>query len=229
MDTGATSHMTPSLSQLTDSQNYNGTDRVFVGNGTSLNITHVGSLSLSHTVPLSDVLVVPNLTKNLVSVSKLTHDNHAKAIFVDDSFVIQNRKTGRVLARERCDQGLYVMNQGPQALLTTSSSLPRASFELWHSRLGHVNFDVINKLNQQGYLNVSSILPKPICCTTCEMAKSKRLVFYDNNKRASAVLDLIHCDLWGPSPVASLAGYSYFVIFVDDFSRFTWFYPLRHK
>nr|KYP63355.1 Retrovirus-related Pol polyprotein from transposon TNT 1-94 [Cajanus cajan] len=229
MDTGATSHMTPSSSQLTDSQNYNGTDHVFVGNETSLNITHVGSRSLSHTVPLSDVLVVPNLTKNLVSVNKLTRDNHAKAIFVDDSFVIQNRKTGRVLARGRCDQGLYVMDQGPQALLTTSSSLPRACFELWHSSLGRVNFDVINKLNQQGYLNVSSILPNPIYCTTCQMAKSKRLVFYDNNKRASAVLDLIHCDLWGPSPVASVAGYSYFVIFVDDFSRFTWFYPLRHK
>ncbi|GKD57141.1 retrovirus-related pol polyprotein from transposon TNT 1-94 [Tanacetum coccineum] len=40
--------------------------------------------------------------------------------------------------------------------------------------------------------------------------------------------DLIHCDLWGPAPVSS-DGYLYYVIFVDDYSRFTWFYPLKTK
>ncbi|GKE47260.1 retrovirus-related pol polyprotein from transposon TNT 1-94, partial [Tanacetum coccineum] len=39
---------------------------------------------------------------------------------------------------------------------------------------------------------------------------------------------LIHCDLWGPAPVSS-DGYLYYVIFVDDYSRFTWFYPLKTK
>nr|GEW57967.1 retrovirus-related Pol polyprotein from transposon TNT 1-94 [Tanacetum cinerariifolium] len=58
---------------------------------------------------------------------------------------------------------------------------------------------------------------------------SKRLPFENNMKRASHVLDLIHCDLWGPSPVTSIDGYHYYVIFVDDYSRFTWFYPLKAK
>lgn len=55
---------------------------------------------------------------------------------------------------------------------------------------------------------------------------SKRLIFHDNNKRAFVILDLVHCDLWGLTPVA---GYSDFVIFVDDFSRFSWFYTLRRE
>lgn len=50
-----------------------------------------------------------------------------------------------------------------------------------------------------------------------------------NLKRSLHVLDLIHCDLWGPSPIVSMDGYRYYVIFVDDFSRFTWFYPLKVK
>lgn len=121
MDTGATSHMTSSSSHLTDLQEYIGNDRVLMGNGTALKFTHIGSCSLSHTVPRSGVLVVPQHTKNIVSVRKLTCDNHAKAIFVDDSFNLQSRKTGAVLEMDRCNQDLFVLDHGPQALLATNS------------------------------------------------------------------------------------------------------------
>ena len=53
--------------------------------------------------------------------------------------------------------------------------------------------------------------------------------FDTNDQRSSHALDLIHCDLWGPSPVTSVASYRYYVSFVDDYSRFTWLYPLRSK
>src|SRR3954471_18438929 len=33
----------------------------------------------------------------------------------------------------------------------------------------------------------------------------------------------------GPSPVSSISGYSYYICFIDDFSRYTWVYLLRHK
>lgn len=40
---------------------------------------------------------------------------------------------------------------------------------------------------------------------------------------------LIHADVWGPAPKVSAQGYKYYVIFVDDFSRFTWIFPIRQK
>ncbi|KAJ0589340.1 putative RNA-directed DNA polymerase [Helianthus annuus] len=104
-----------------------------------------------------------------------------------------------------------------------------ASFESWHSRLGHVGFDVISMLKNNGLISFTSVLPKPGICTSCELAKYKRLPFVSNNKRSSSPLDLIHCDLWGPSPVKSVGNYLYYATFVDDFSRFKWLYPLKTK
>jgi hypothetical protein len=42
-------------------------------------------------------------------------------------------------------------------------------------------------------------------------------------------LQLVHSDVWGPTPITSINGTRYYVSFVDDFSKFTWFFPLKHK
>lgn len=40
---------------------------------------------------------------------------------------------------------------------------------------------------------------------------------------------LVHSDLWGPAHITSTAGYRYYIHFVDDFTCFTWIYPLTLK
>lgn len=47
--------------------------------------------------------------------------------------------------------------------------------------------------------------------------------------QTSHPLALIHCDLWGPSPVSSLCGFKYYISFVDDYTRLTYIYPLKFK
>ena len=47
--------------------------------------------------------------------------------------------------------------------------------------------------------------------------------------RASHYFDLIHSDVWGPFLVDSHEKFKYYVIFIDDYSRFTWIYCLRSK
>jgi hypothetical protein len=41
-------------------------------------------------------------------------------------------------------------------------------------------------------------------------------------------LQLVHSDVW-QSPVVSLSGCRYHVIFIDDYSRFSWLFPLKSK
>ena len=75
VDSGATNHITSSLNNLSLHSPYNGTDKVVAGNGKTLPISNVGlSQMLTHTTPISvlsllNVLHVPSMTKNLISVS----------------------------------------------------------------------------------------------------------------------------------------------------------------
>ena len=60
---------------MTNPAPFQGSNRVFFGNGTTLPVTHTRHTSLHGDIRLQDVLVVPKLAKNLLSVSKLTYDN----------------------------------------------------------------------------------------------------------------------------------------------------------
>jgi len=42
-------------------------------------------------------------------------------------------------------------------------------------------------------------------------------------------LELVHTDIWGPASVKATSGAKYFILFLDDYSRYTWFYPLHTK
>lgn len=219
--------MAPAKECLHHSAPYKGNAKVIFGNGKQLPITHTGTCKLCNNIHLNNVLVVPNLTKKLLSISKLTVEHQVDVLFSQHYFDIQDRNTKQVLARGTCTDGLYVLKNGPQAFVADVSN--KASYELWHAHLGHISFDVISTLNKCGVLSVTTLLPKSDICTSCQLAKDHRLPLKLNDKRASFPLDLIHCDLWGPSPITSPDGFRYYVIFIDDFSRFTWFYPLKTK
>ena len=47
--------------------------------------------------------------------------------------------------------------------------------------------------------------------------------------KSSKPLELIHSDVWGPAPEISHFEFKYYVIFVDDFTKYTWLYPLKNK
>lgn len=73
-DTGATDHVTLDISKLNIVDPYSSDDKVQIGNGNYLSISHASSSSLLN-LKMPNVLVVPGLTKSLLSVSKLTDDN----------------------------------------------------------------------------------------------------------------------------------------------------------
>ncbi|XP_010445186.1 PREDICTED: uncharacterized protein LOC104727812 [Camelina sativa] len=89
LDSGATHHMTSNLGNLASHQPYQGDDAVLIGDGSGLSISHTGSLSLpSNSKPLSltNVLCVPHIHKNLLSVYRLCNSNSVSVHFFPAHF-----------------------------------------------------------------------------------------------------------------------------------------------
>ena len=67
-------------------------------------------------------------------------------------------------------------------------------------------------------------------CKGCVLGKNPEHKF-DRGKasRASCILGLIHFDISGPMPIKSMNGSRYVLIFIDDFSRYTWVFFIKKK
>jgi Reverse transcriptase (RNA-dependent DNA polymerase)/Integrase core domain len=66
-------------------------------------------------------------------------------------------------------------------------------------------------------------------CSDCIQAKAHVLPLPISSSSTKAPLEIIHSDVWGPCPIVSSNRYKYYISFVDDYSRFTWIYFLKHK
>ncbi|XP_071918386.1 retrovirus-related Pol polyprotein from transposon TNT 1-94 isoform X2 [Coffea arabica] len=133
--------------------------------------------------------------------------------------ICQDLKTKRTIGGGYEHNGLYFLNfNGPIACPATVSPL-----EI-HCRLGHPSLQNLKKLVPT--LSQLSSLE----CESCQLGKHHRVSFAPRvNKRVSEPFLLVHSDVWGPSRVTSKLGFKYFVIFVDDFSRVTWFYLMKDR
>ncbi|KAJ0726165.1 hypothetical protein HanPI659440_Chr12g0467171 [Helianthus annuus] len=111
--------MTPFVEDLDDTSSPPSNEFVRFGNGHTLPVTNVGTKSLSNNIHIKNVLVVPHLTKRLLSISKLTHDSPIDVLFSNDFFHIQDRKTKEILAKGTRENGLYVLREGNHAFIVS--------------------------------------------------------------------------------------------------------------
>ncbi|KAI4303075.1 hypothetical protein MLD38_038749 [Melastoma candidum] len=138
-DSGATDHMTSTAGMLHNFVPYSGLHRVRLGDGTGLSIAGVGQLHLrvnDHILRLTDVLYVPQLCHNLISIKRLCHDNFCSVEFDGSSFVVKDRRTGTELLRQQNEGAQYRL-----PLTTGSSKTALATIVDWHSRLCHPHSD----------------------------------------------------------------------------------------
>ena len=53
--------------------------------------------------------------------------------------------------------------------------------------------------------------------------------FTRHGEKVSDILDLVHTDVCGPISFQARGGYSYFITFTDDKSRFRYVYLMKYK
>ncbi|KAI9185245.1 hypothetical protein LWI28_005591 [Acer negundo] len=235
IDSGATDHIT------TSSKLFFRTDKncllppVTLPSGESANIVAKGSLPLNSVYYLNDVLCVPTFKVDLMSVSRLTRGLNCSITFFPYWCVLQDLATRRMIGLGKQRDGLYYLVALATRKSVSNSSSPThrptcnlaiSSTDLWHNRLGHVSPPRLS-LIAKNFLNFS--VQSNNACPICPLAKQSRLPFSSSVVSSVKPFELIHCDIWGCYRHPSLSGAYYFLTIVDDYTRFTWIFLMRHK
>jgi transposase InsO family protein len=233
IDSAASHNITGDLANLSIHSEYDGTDEVIIGDGSGLPVSHIGSLlfqSPNRTFHLNDTLCVPNIQKNLISAHQFTRQNHVFIELHPSFFLVKDQITGAVLFRGACDNGVYTL---PKSMVQSSPTIvanvhERISIDGWHKRLGHPSPKLVTHLINS--FSLPTINKKNISlCSSCSINKAHRQPFRQNSLLSHAPLDLLYIDVWGPSSTIGITGARYYLIFVDHFTKYIWFYPMETK
>ena len=210
IDFRATDHMTSNSSIFSTFQSQPSPSTITLADGSHSCVLGSGTIVPTPSIPLTSVLSLPNLSFNLMSVSKLTRALKCYISFFLDFCLFWDLMTKQIIGRGRESGGLYILD--PIVLRSIAGSGVTTPFET-HCRLGHLSLPLLKK----SCLQFSSLLS--LDCESCQFAKHHRLSYSLRvNKRASAHFELVHSDVWRPCQVVSPTGFRYFVTFVDDYS-----------
>ena len=230
VDSGCTNHMTH------NEKMFKHLDRTFVskvkiGNGDFVAVHGKGEVAVdtpSGIKLISDVLYVPEISENLLSVGQMLDKNYSLN-FSNKTCTIYDPQGCQILQVAMRDKSFVVdletnMHEAFSAKVDIES-------KLWHKRLGHFNYSSLKSMHtQQLTQDMPVVNVVEDVCEACQFGKQQRLPFpSDSTWRATEKLQLIHTDVCGPMSEMSLNGSKYFLIFIDDFSRMCWVYFLKQN
>lgn len=232
LDNGASNHMTgdkTKFSKLDEGV----TGEVKFGDGSTVCIKGKGSVSFmcktGEEKVFTDVFYIPTLCNNIISLGQMSEEGNK--VVLDGEFLWVYGGDGRLLMKvKRSGNRLYkiMLEETHNRCLLTKSE---ENSQLWHARLGHVNWNAMNFMKRnEMVVGLPSLVQPKEACTGCLMAKQTRTVFPSQSKYVSKkALELIHGDICGPISPPTPSGKRYFLLLVDDFSRKMWVYFLSTK
>ncbi|KAL5521963.1 hypothetical protein ACEPAF_1819 [Sanghuangporus sanghuang] len=239
-DTGATCHMTPHRHWFTKySTNHT---PICLANNQVIYSVGIGTVRFQPVVggkpgqllEFERVLHVPDLRNNLLSVLYLTRSksyvvtiHHNKMLFHRHGTVLF---TANITSYNAATLNGHIVPTIAYAAFTSTCPLDTT---LWHRRFAHLNHGDVNRLMTEelvkGMVVKSKSTPDPIC-EPCIAGKQHRSnVSKLASHRASGLLQLVHSDVHGPLPIQSRHGFKYWIIFIDDYSRYWAVLPLKKK
>jgi hypothetical protein len=205
--------------------------RITYGDGSQSKVIGKGIIDIPGLGTSQEALYVEWLKANLLIISQFC-DNDLVVQFSTKECNIFNSSGKWLMGAKRTADNCYGLPG-----LTTDPHIfcNKATIddsELWHQRLGHLNFTDMMKIAGK---DIVKGLPKiekigKGICGSCQLGKQTRAA----HKKTSGIqtsrnLELLHMDLMGPTRTASLSGERYILVIVDDFSRYTWAIPIREK
>ena len=238
-DTGATAHMTPHCHWM---QNYTSkcvpvklADNKVVysaGVGSVVIVPVIGGKK-QHPVKFSNVLHVPDLRNNLLSVLYLCQSK-GFLVSIDAMQMAFRCHPGPVLFIENIGMSNCTFLDGETVPLVEFASAAMTiplDLNLWHRRLAHHHLADVKALLRHNLVTGMAIdsktAPDPIC-EPCLAGKMHANPFPSSSWCASRPLELIHSDVHDVGHL-SMSGFQYWITFINNDSRFCFFMPLKAK
>lgn len=208
-----------------------------VGDGHLIKALGIGTVEMNcivdkefSTVSIKNCYYAPNMSQNLLSVSKITDFGNKLWTEKEHCEIFnQNNKKIAIALKSKNLYVLtgYVITDNIKSFACNSLTLK----EKWHRTLGHVNFRDLTVMCRD---QLAKGLPQSIeninlKCETCFISKMSNLKFDHNRTRANRIAEIIHTDVNGPIKQVGFNGERYFVSFIDDFSRIAVVYCIKSK
>ncbi|GKA08712.1 putative ribonuclease H-like domain-containing protein [Tanacetum coccineum] len=238
-DSGFSRHMTGNKSFLADYQEVDGGFVAFAGSPKGGNITGKGKIRTGK-LDFKDVYFVKELKFNLFSVSQMCEKKNSvlftetECLVLSPDFKLLNES--QVLLKVPRQNNMYsfdlknVVPSGGLTYLFAKATIDESN--LWHKRLGHINFKSMNKLVRGNLVRglPSKLFENDHTCVACQKGKQHKASC--KTKLVSSIsqpLQMLHMDLFGPTSVRSINHKTYCLVVTDDYSRFSWVFFLATK
>ena len=232
IDTSATRHVCLDKSLFSSFKEVNKGEKLFMGNSITVDIKGEGDVILKWTsgkvLKLKNVLYVPEIRKNLVSGWLLNKYGFCLA-FEGNTFELTKSKmvVGTGLARDGMFKLDLIVKENNPSKLNTNSTYVVETSNVWHGRLGHVNYNSIRRLMKLNCIPTFHI-DSNHKCETCVEAKMTRSSFHSVERKTDP-LDLIHTDVCDLKSVPTRGDNKYFITFIDDSTKYCYVYLLKSK
>ncbi|GJX64041.1 retrovirus-related pol polyprotein from transposon TNT 1-94 [Tanacetum coccineum] len=207
IDTGATRHVCVDKSMFQSFRAVDNGQKLYMDNSATADIKGEGDVVLKMTsekvLKLTNVLYVLEIRKNLVSGWLLNKFGFC-LVFESDKFVLS--KNQMYVGRGYVMNGMFKLNvmvvKNEINKMNSSAYLIESS-NVWHGRLGYVNFNSMRpKLTRTSFKSV---------------------------KRKTKPLDLIHTDICDLKSLPTKGGNKYYITFIDDCTKYCYVYLLKSK
>jgi hypothetical protein len=222
LDSGASRHMVNDVGMLTGTKYLKEHATVHLADNSEVPGIAVGKLKVilqGVAVVITNVLLVPELERNLISIEGLTGMG-AEVKFADGSCKIN--RSGKTVLTVKSNRGLYEFDaeveKGETAALVETTQEKE-----WHKRLGHVPYVTLDKMAKEGIVEG---LPKNWNpgtidnCISCIKGKLARKKFPTSEQNRNDGKVVLHTDMMGPMRVMTPEKKKYVITFLIEESRY---------
>lgn len=160
-------------------------------NGEGVKITHTGIACIKgeRKLYLNNLLMVPQIKKNLLSVSQFVSDDNVYFEFDTKHCLVRDILTKEILLQGEAVKGLYRFNlvesrnsnadkcvENCNFFELAQSEKKLSNFDIWHYKLGHPSANIVKKVLSENKIPFDVILP--YICTFCQMGKESQIIIF---------------------------------------------------